>query len=423
MAEMPGTVHVVGAGLAGLSAALRLVHAGRRVILHEAQRHAGGRCRSLYDPRLDREIDNGNHLVLSGNRSARAYLDLIGAEDRLIPGPARYAFVDLATGARWTLAPNAGPVPWWVAAPGRRVPGTRMRDYLSALALLRAGEGATVAEAIADRGPLWTRFWEPLTLAAINTVPERASARLLARVMAETFLKGAGAARPMLAPQGLGAALVAPALATLTRLGAKIRFCRVLQAVVCESGRAVRLHFGDGAETIGPRDAVVLALPAWRLGAVLPGIDPPRETGAILNAFFVLPPEAAARLTTAPPILGVLSATAHWVFRRGDVVSITVSASDALGLDAVAGEELIPLLWEETRAALGLSPGIAYLKARVNKERRATFDQSPAGIGRRPAARTGLANLVLAGDATDTGLPATIEGAIRSGETAARLLA
>ncbi len=87
MAE--GTVHIVGAGLAGLSTAVRLVERGRRVVLHEANRFAGGRCRTFHDPRLEREIDNGNHLILSGNRSARAYLAAIGASDRLVEQPAR----------------------------------------------------------------------------------------------------------------------------------------------------------------------------------------------------------------------------------------------------------------------------------------------------------------------------------------------
>lgn len=423
MADRPGVVHVVGAGLAGLSAALRLVQAGRHVVMHEAAPHAGGRCRSFHDPRLDRVIDNGNHLVLSGNRAVRAYLARIGAGDRLVAGEARFPFVDLSTGARWSVAPNAGPLPWWVLSCARRVPGTGAADYLSLLRLKRAPRGATVAEALGDRGPLWTRFWEPLTLAVLNMPPERAAARLLTPVLAETFLKGAAHSRPMLAPEGLGEALVAPAVGWLTARGAEIRHGRTLRAVSAEGARATALRFSDGAETLGPRDAALLALPAWRLGAVLPELTVPEGSGAILNAFFRLAPEDAAHVAHGPPILGVLGADTQWIFRRGDVASVTVSASDALGLDAVPGAELIPRLWAETRAALGLSPSSTYVGARINKERRATFDQSPAGIARRPTARTPLANLVLAGDATDTGLPATIEGAIRSGETAARLLA
>ena len=106
---------------------------------------------------------------------------------------------------------------------------------------------------------------------------------------------------------------------------------------------------------------------------------------------------------------------------KGDVVSLTVSAADRLGLMGEAPDVLGDRLWAETARALNLTnPPHA---ARINKERRATFDQSPAGVARRPKPETPIRNLYLAGDATDTGLPATIEGAIRSGEQAARLAA
>ncbi|MEM1343723.1 MAG: hydroxysqualene dehydroxylase HpnE [Pseudomonadota bacterium] len=422
-ADDRATVHVVGAGLAGLSAALGLAQAGRRVVIHEAGRQAGGRCRSFHDPRLGCEIDNGNHLVLSGNRSVRAYLKRIGAEDKLLPEPgADFDFVDLADGARWRVSLNRGPLPWWVLSPKRRIPGTALADYLAGARLALAGADTTVAEALPRRGALWSRFWEPLTLAAINTTPERASARLLWRVLAETFAKGATHARPMLAPEGLGHALVAPALACLAREGIEIRYARTLRTLERDGPRATALCFNDGTETLGPGDGIVLALPPWRLKAILPEIGAADTACSILNAFFRLPEEALPALAETPKILGTLSSTTHWIFRRGDVVSLTVSASDALGLDSADPEQLIPHLWDETKRALGLPATLSYAAVRLNKERRATFDQSPAGVRQRPKPTTSLANLVLAGDATDTGLPATIEGAIRSGETAARLL-
>lgn len=413
MAE--GTVHVVGAGLAGLSAALRLTERGRRVVMHEANRFAGGRCRTFYDSRLGCEIDNGNHLLLSGNHRARAYLAAIGAADRMLELPPRFPFVDLASGRRWTLGLD-GALPLWIARPSRRVPGTRVADYLAGLRLALAGPERTVAEVIRGRGPAWERFWLPMTLAALNAPPERAQARLLWAVLRETFGRGAGACRPMLARKGLGHALVEPAVGWLTGHGVRIALGRQLRRVEAEAGRASLLRFTDGDVALGPADRVVLALPPSRLRAVLPGADPPEDSAAIVNAFFRVP-EAAPEMQ----ILGVLSATTQWIFRRGDVISVTVSAGDALGVADEPGEDLIPLIWAEVCRALGLAPGSRYLAARINKERRATFDQSPAGVARRPPARTALANLFLAGDATDTGLPATIEGAIRSGERAAAL--
>src|ERR1700758_239655 len=128
---MTRTVHIIGAGLAGLSAALDLSARGERVIVHEATAFAGGRCRSYRDAALGMTIDNGNHLLLSGNHAALAFLREIGAEQQLIgPRAAEFPFVDLASGERWTLRFNEGRLPFWVFDRKRRVPGTGPLDYL-----------------------------------------------------------------------------------------------------------------------------------------------------------------------------------------------------------------------------------------------------------------------------------------------------
>ncbi|MGZ3370405.1 MAG: FAD-dependent oxidoreductase, partial [Caulobacteraceae bacterium] len=127
---MTRTVHVVGAGLAGLSAATILAERGETVVVHEAAAQAGGRCRSYFDPQLGMTIDNGNHLVLSGNRAVQAYLKRLGATDRLAgPDKAEFAFFDLNDGARWRMRPSDGRIPWWIFQPSRRVPGTTVADY------------------------------------------------------------------------------------------------------------------------------------------------------------------------------------------------------------------------------------------------------------------------------------------------------
>jgi len=109
-----GTVHIVGAGLAGLAAAVGLVGTGREVVVHELAPQAGGRCRSYFEPALGLTIDNGNHLLLSANHAALSFLTTIGSEDKLAVDDAAFAFADLATGERWVLRPNDGLVPWWI---------------------------------------------------------------------------------------------------------------------------------------------------------------------------------------------------------------------------------------------------------------------------------------------------------------------
>ena len=159
-----GRVHVVGAGLAGLATAVALARRGIAATLYEAGPAAGGRCRSYFDRGLGRRIDNGNHLLLSGNRAAMAYLDTIGA--RAGPGragAARFPFVDLASGERWTIAPEPRPAALVDLPPRRRVPGTAPRDYLALLRLRRArrgcdgGRGARTGRG-RSTGGCWSRW-------------------------------------------------------------------------------------------------------------------------------------------------------------------------------------------------------------------------------------------------------------------------
>ena len=210
------------------------------VIVHEAAGQAGGRCRSYFDPALDMTIDNGNHLLLSGNHAALDYLRAIGAEDRLVgPAAAEFPFIDLATHERWLLRPNEGRLPWWIFDPARRVPGTRAVDYLAVLPLLWAGSGKTIGDVMNCNSRLYKRLWHPLLLAALNTDPSEASAGLAASVVRETLLAGGQACRPLIARDGLAEAFVDPAMRHLQASGATVRFGHRLRGLSFE-GRACR---------------------------------------------------------------------------------------------------------------------------------------------------------------------------------------
>ncbi len=412
------TVHVIGAGVAGLACAVALAKRGIRPVLHESALHAGGRCRSFHDAGLGRVIDNGNHLLLAGNRAVAGYLGAVGAPDGLYcPPAAAFPFVDLADGLRWTLRPNAGRLPWWLLLPSRRVPGTGLGDYLAAFRL-RGAAGRTLDTVVRPGTAAWRRFWEPLAVAVLNTGAEEADAGLLWPVMAETFLAGEAACRPMVARAGLSEALVEPGLAWLRAKGAEVRFGHRLKAIERADGRAAALGFEDGTVPLAAGDAVVLALPPGVAAQLLPGLTVPDDFRAIVNGHFRL--DRAVAPEGQPRLLGVVGGVAQWLFLRGDVVSVTVSAADALA--AEPNEAVAARLWQDVRRALEL--GEAPLPAwRIVKEKRATFAQTPEQVRRRPPARTALANLFLAGDWIDTGLPATIEGAMRSGESAAALAA
>jgi squalene-associated FAD-dependent desaturase len=407
------TVHIVGAGLAGLSAAVRLAAAGTRVVVHEAANQAGGRCRSYHDPALGMTIDNGNHLVLSGNRATLAYLDAIGARERLVGPPrASFPFVDLATGERWTLQPNDGRLPWWILDAKRRVPGTRARDYLALLALMRGKGGATIADILPCSGPLYERLLRPVLLAALNTEPREGSARLAAAVMRESLAAGGRACRPLIAREGLSGALVQPALDFIAAHGGTVRFGHRLRTIGL-GARAETLDFGEDTVELAARDAVVVAVPPPVAASLIPGLQTPSEFRAIVNAHFRLPPPGVA------PITGVVNGLVEWLFAFPDRLSVTISAADRL-LD-VPRDILAGQIWQDVARIAGIAAALPPWQ--IVRERRATFAALPREDAKRPAATTSWDNLVLAGDWTATGLPATIESAVRSGQRAADLIA
>jgi len=412
---MPRIVHIIGAGLAGLSAAVRLATPDNRVIVHEATAFAGGRCRSYHDASVGMIIDNGNHLLLSGNRAALDFLRTIGSEQRLIgPPAAEFPFLDLKSRARWTLRFNDGRLPLWVFDPKRRVPGTRSLDYLSMASLLWGRPDRTVGEAIACKGALYCGLIEPLLLAALNIDPPQGSARLAAAVIRETLAAGGRACRPLIARDGLAPTLIEPALDYLRGHGALVRLEHQLRGIRFESKRVAALDFGGEIVALGDADAVILAVPPYAAASLVPGLTVPNEFRAIVNAHFRIDAPVEQ-----PPILGIVNGTTQWIFAFPGRLSVTVSAGDAL-LDTQR-EQLARTIWVEVAQASAL-PAEPLPPWQIVRERRATFAATVAQDQRRPGARTTWRNLLLAGDWTNTGLPATIEGAIRSGNRAAKLV-
>lgn len=356
------TVHIVGAGIAGLAAATALLDRDIDVRVYEAAASAGGRCRSYLDPFLDRRIDTGTHVLLGANHAALAYLRRLGALDRMIEMPAAYDFFDLVRNRRRTLAP-------------------------------------TLSGLIAA--------FRPIALAALNTEPAEASWRLTAAVFGR--LIGERACRPWLARTGIGDALVDPAV---ERLGSRLACGRRIGGVEVAGGRAVALIAGTARLDLATDDRVILAVPPWAAADLLPGLRVPTDFRAIVNAHF-----RVAVTTPVPRLIGMTGGLTQWVLWRGDIVSVTVSAADALLVEAP--EALARRFWPEVAQVFDLEGAIP--PWRIIKERRATVAATADAESRRPGARTDLRNLVLAGDWIRTGLPGTIDGAVRSGEAAARL--
>ena len=409
-----GEVHVIGAGIAGLSAAVGLVDAGREVIVHEAASFAGGRCRSYLDPTLGVVIDNGNHLLLSGNREALDYLDRIGARETLHdPGSAVFDFADLKSGERWRLDLSEGRIPWWLFDRTKRVPGTAFGEYLAPLGVFVKGPSATIAEAMRCEGPLYERLWRPLLTSALNTDPPEASAALTAALLRETLAAGGKACHPLFAAHGLANSFINPALAFLAAHGAPVRFGDRLRAIRFEGKRAAALDFDQTQEELRADDSVILSAPPWIAQDLLPGLIAPDEFRGILNVHFHVGPPRGQ-----PAILGVVNGQIEWLFAFPDRLSVTISNGDRL-IDRPR-DQLAADIWSEAAALTGLPAVLPPWQ--IVKEKRATFAATPVQNAKRPDSRTQWANVVLAGDWVQTGLPATIEGAVRSGHEAASII-
>jgi squalene-associated FAD-dependent desaturase len=411
------TVHVIGGGLSGLSAAVRVARSGLGVVLYEAAGHAGGRCRSFLDDGLGCVIDNGNHMLLGGNTATKTYLAEIDVADAVTEiAPAAFPFVDFATGQKWRVRPGSGLFPVWLLDGERRVAGSPLRDYGAVLRLARATASDTVADCVGTSSPLYERLWQPLSRAVLNTDAAEGSARLLWRVVAESFLKGEAACRPLFFHRGLSPALVDPAIRTLAARGCDVRLKARVRGLSWRDGRVSTIRFAEGMLRLADDDCVVLAVPPDAAKELWPDLEAPSESRAIVNAHFRV--EERVELPWGLPFLGLIGSESQWVFVRGGVLSVTISAADRL-VDRPAWE-LANLIWSEVSQALGRNVG-RVPPWRIIKERRATMAQTPAEVARRAPATAALDNLFVAGDWTATGLPATIEGSIRSGFRAAEL--
>jgi squalene-associated FAD-dependent desaturase len=405
----PGArVHVVGAGVAGLVAAFDLARAGHAVTLHEASPVAGGRCRALPDG-----TDNGTHALMGANHAALRFLDAIGARDGWVePEPDGLPMLDLADGSARRIA--AAPLAW--RDPARRPPGLSLGGMFALAGMALPFTDRPVGAALAKHPALLRGFVEPLAVAALNTPVAEASSARLGQVLRR--VRSAADARLLVARDGLGPDLVAPALAALRAAGAEIRFGSRLRALTSAEQRVVALHAAEESVALGSADAVVLALPPWEAARLIPGLRVPERHAPILNLHFAHPGPPDVRF------IGVVGGLVQWVLLRPAGISVTVSAADAETDERV--EDLAPRAWAEIRraAAAFALPGDwpeAPPPCRAVKERRATPRHA---VGIAPIApRLVMRNVALAGDWSWPGLPATIEAAARSGEAAARAIA
>ncbi len=400
--------HIVGAGIAGLSAALAVTADGGEAILYEAAPHPGGRCRTLH-PTDGFTHDNGTHVLFTANGRALDLLKTIGARERWFePEPEGLPLYDGRTGTMRRV----GLSPWSWLIPSRRPQGLTLPDLGRIVRLVFASKDCPVASIIGKR-PIMDSLIEPLTVAVLNTPPSQASAQRLACALRQLIRPGAG--RLLVAKNGLSEDLIEPAIATLQGRGVPVLTGQRLRMLLTAGERVIGLALTDRTVMLGPDDRVILALPPYEVERLLPALPVPTQFEPILNVHYRMPG------FEVPRFIGFTGTLAQWALIRSNHVSVTVSAADAV-VDQNASE-VAARIWHEIAPALrsiGLNAAAERQpETRVVKEKRATIRQA-AEILPQPPLRP-QANLALAGDWIGS-LPATIESAVMAGEHAASIL-
>ena len=409
---------IIGAGYAGLAAAVELTTAGRRVEVFEASRVLGGRARVA--PAAGFSVDNGQHILIGAYSETLRLMRAVGADPgRLLKRtPLRFEF----PGEFAMVAPRL-PAPLHTAFALLLARGLDWQEKRAAIRLMRGLQSAkfriepdiTVSQWLQQNRtpPRQCRFlWEPLCIAALNTPADRASAQVLANVLRDS-LAGRRAASDMLLPQvNLSALFPDPAAQFITQHGGTLH----------TGHRVASLRRAGNAWLIddtGPFAQVVIAVAPYHLGKLVPELAAQVahfDWEPIVTSYFSYPP--AVRLPQ--PMLGVDAGLAQWLFDRGQLCGqhgLIAAVISARGrhLELPAAELERGIHEEIARLVPGLAPPLA---VQTVTEKRATFACVPDL--RRPPARSGLPGVWLAGDYVAGDYPATLEGAVRSGVAAAR---
>jgi squalene-associated FAD-dependent desaturase len=429
---------VVGAGFAGVAAATALAERGARVLVLETRQRPGGRAYSWTNPETGEVQDNGQHVLAAFYDETLRLLARIGTSDALEIDPTfRLRVWERGRGSFEVRCPDLPSPLHWIAAIGS-CPRLGMSARLLALDLPRRVRA--LAARNGDGSRLTVEAWlreiggnedlrallDPLALASLNETPREGSAGLFGAVLERLFQSSAKTSGLALPRRGLGD-LFHGFEDYLASRGGEVRYRATALGVRIEAGAVTGLSLLGGERVEAPR--VILAVPHERAGWML---APEYFGGRHAIAKVPWSPIVSTVHTYDRPILearfvGMLGTRTQWAFDRGEAHGgghqVGTVRSAAFQDEERPGEAIVEETSRELAEAFPGARDAKLLRARVYKERRATIRSTPEVQPLRPPATTDARGLFLAGDWTDTGLPPTIEGAVRSGHRAAELAA
>ena len=437
---MSDRVVIIGGGFAGLAAGVRLSDRGLDVTLLERRNHLGGRAYSFIDSKTGDVVDNGQHLFMGCYSHTIAFLETIGTIDRLkFQERPRVDFLDRQGFSSFDCPPL--PAPLHVLAGLVRMKGIGIGDKLRAFNVGRAIKGngrfspgsLTVDQWLDELGQsarIKTRFWYPMVVATLNQSPDIASARMLKVVLQEAFGGDSKSANIGISRVGLSDLYTGGASDFIRSRGGRIKTGAQVRSLVLKEGTIVAAELKDGGQIEG--DYFISAVPPEALFSILP--DELRSNEFARLDRLTSSPIVSINLWFDRPILdrefvGLLGTQSQWIFNKDLILSTGKQANQVAVIISAARDfvdwtkdELVDMATRELHELLPGSRVAVMLHSVIVKEREATLSHTVESDSLRPRARTSIPNLILAGDWTDTGLPATIESAVMSGDVAAKAI-
>ena len=437
---MPGRVVIIGGGFAGLTAGVRLSERGYEVLVLERRNHLGGRAYSFIDSKTGDVVDNGQHLFMGCYHHTISFLETIGRLDRLKfqPRP-RVDFLDTEGFTSFDCPPL--PAPLNVLAGLFRMKGLSAGDKLRAFNVGRAIKGngklshdsLTVDQWLEQLGQserIKKRFWNPMVIATLNQSPDIASAKMLKVVLQEAFGGDSTSANIGISRVGLSDLYTDGASDFIKSRGGDIRTGAQVHRLMIELGRVTAVELKDGERI--DADYFVSAVPPSTLFSILPDELKNKEFASLES--LGSSPIVSINLWFDRPVIdrefvGLLGTRSQWIFNK-DLILPAEHRSNQIAVIISAARDyvdwtksaLVELAIDDLHEVLPESRTAEVLHSVIVKEREATISHSVESDSLRLGPRTSIPNLILAGDWTDTGLPATIESAVMSGDVAARIV-
>lgn len=426
---------MIGGGWAGFAAALELTRAGAHVTLLEASRQLGGRARRV--PFEDHIVDNGQHVLLGAYADVLSQLAQLGVPEARVfrRAPLRLTLYEYGSDGLSLHIPSLLPAPWHAAYAIGAARGLSPLEKRAALRLMRAlarGRVAldtdiAVATFLKDHRQstnLVQRLWQPLCLATLNTPIEQASMQLFVKVLRDAFMQTRKASHLLLPVTDLSRCFPEPARDYIEQHGGSVRLATRAQALQILRDRVQGVSIERStllAQHVviatAPKACLELIRPHWLLASVAQTVES-LGTAPICTVYLRYPDH----IRLQHPFVGLVGTHTQWLFDRGQLTG------EAGLLAAVISGPGPHMRWEAGRLSDTVIAEIAQqfpdwpppLGAKLIRERQATFAAHVGCEALRPTHATPVAGLWLAGDYVATGLPSTLEGAVRSGVECAR---